>query len=179
MPSPYVHGGDMAEQYQVYVLETGVTEETEIRAVESARKTEPLPTTHYRLHRESTSISEAEALDAQTPEEGYESTGDYGVPVEDFLFGGWAPGVEPTVFPSTIGKIGPNGRFLLQMHYGPTPVEESDLTEFNLFFADVPVQREGELSMMTPANLSESFFISRMKSKRSTEQRPSTRTLAC
>ena len=82
------------------------------------------------------------------------------MPVEDFLFGGWAPGVEPTVFPSTIGKkIGPNGRFLLQMHYGPTPVEESDLTEFNLFFADVPVQREVELSMMTPANLSESFFI--------------------
>ena len=46
-------------------------------------------------------------------------------------------------------------------------MEESDLTEFNLFFADLPVQREVELSMMTPANLSESFFISRMKSKRS------------
>ena len=27
------------------------------------------------------------------------------------------------------------------------PVEESDLTEFNLFFADVPVRREVELSM--------------------------------
>ncbi|HBL37889.1 MAG TPA: hypothetical protein DDZ19_02155, partial [Flavobacteriales bacterium] len=34
MPEPYLHGGDMGEQYQVYVLETGVTEETEIRAVE-------------------------------------------------------------------------------------------------------------------------------------------------
>ncbi|MGB2190805.1 MAG: c-type cytochrome, partial [Flavobacteriales bacterium] len=34
MPEPYIHGGDMGEQYQVYVLETGVTEETEIRAVE-------------------------------------------------------------------------------------------------------------------------------------------------
>ena len=161
MPSPYVHGGDMAEQYQVYVLETGVTEQTEIRAVEIRPENGAIA--HHALigYTESpTSISEAEALDAQTPEEGYESFGDYGVPVEDFLFGGWAPGVEPTVFPSTIGKkISPNGRFLLQMHYGPTPVEESDLTEFNLFFADVPVQREVELSMMTPANLSESFFI--------------------
>jgi len=99
-------------------------------------------------------------LDAETPEAGYESFGDYGVPVEDYLFGGWAPGVEPTVFPSTIGKkIGPNGRFLLQMHYGPTPVDESDLTEFNLFFAEVPVQREVELSMMTPVHLTEPFFI--------------------
>ena len=161
MPSPYVHGGDMAEQYQVYVLETGVTEETEIRAVEIRPENGAIA--HHALigYTESpTSISEAEALDAQTPEEGYESFGDYGVPVEDFLFGGWAPGVEPTVFPSTIGKkISPNGRFLLQMHYGPTPVEESDLTAFNLFLADVPVQREVELEMMTPANLSESFFI--------------------
>ena len=161
MPEPYVHGGDMQEQYQVYVLETGVEEETEIRAVEIRPENGAIA--HHALigYTESPSaIAAAEALDAETPEAGYESFGDYGVPVQDFLFGGWAPGVEPTVFPPTIGKkISPNGRFLLQMHYGPTPVDESDLTEFNLFFAEVPVQREVELAMMTPANLTEPFFI--------------------
>tara|TARA_B100000963_G_scaffold48059_1_gene36338 strand:+ start:294 stop:1877 length:1584 start_codon:yes stop_codon:yes gene_type:complete len=161
MPSAYAHGGDMEEQYQVYVLETGVDDETEISAVEIRPANGAIA--HHALigYTESaSSISQAEALDAETPEEGYESFGDYGVPVDDFLFGGWAPGVEPTVFPSTIGKkISPNGRFLLQMHYGPTPVEESDLTSFNLFFADVPLQREVELEMMTPANLSDLFFI--------------------
>ena len=75
-----------------------------------------------------------------------------------FSFGGWAPGVEPTVFLPPLGRSGPNGRFLLQMHYGPTPVEESDLTEFNLFCRRTGAARV-ELSMMTPANLSESFFI--------------------
>ena len=161
MPEPYVHGGDMGEQYQVYVLETGVTEETEIRAVEIRPENGAIA--HHALIAYTdnpNSIAGAEALDAETPEAGYESFGDYGVPVEDYLFGGWAPGVEPTVFPSTIGKkIGPDGRFLLQMHYGPTPVEESDLTEFNLFFAEVPVQREVELEMMTPVHLTEPFFI--------------------
>ena len=161
MPEPYLHGGDMGEQYQVYVLETGVTEETEIRAVEIRPENGAIA--HHALiayTENPNSIAGAEALDAETPEAGYESFGDYGVPVEDYLFGGWAPGVEPTVFPSTIGKkIGPNGRFLLQMHYGPTPVDESDLTEFNLFFAEVPVQREVELSMMTPVHLTEPFFI--------------------
>lgn len=161
MPGLYVHGGDMQEQYQVYVLETGVEEETEIRAVEIRPENGAIA--HHALigYTESPSaIAAAEALDAETPEAGYESFGDYGVPVQDFLFGGWAPGVEPTVFPPTIGKkISPNGRFLLQMHYGPTPVDESDLTEFNLFFAEVPVQREVELAMMTPANLTEPFFI--------------------
>jgi hypothetical protein len=161
MPEPYLHGGDMGEQYQVYVLETGVTEETEIRAVEIRPENGAIA--HHALiayTENPNSIAGAEALDAETPEAGYESFGDYGVPVEDYLFGGWAPGVEPTVFPATIGKkIGPNGRFLLQMHYGPTPVDESDLTEFNLFFAEVPVQREVELSMMTPVHLTEPFFI--------------------
>jgi len=161
MPEPYLHGGDMGEQYQVYVLETGVTEETEIRAVEIRPENRAIA--HHALiaYTESAvSIADAEELDAETPEAGYESFGDYGVPVEDYLFGGWAPGVEPTEFPATIGKkIGPNGRFLLQMHYGPTPVDESDLTEFNLFFADVPIQREVELEMMTPVNLTQPFFI--------------------
>ena len=40
----------------------------------------------------------------------------------------------------------------------PDPVEESDLTEINLFFANEPIQREVELAMMTP-NVPEPFYI--------------------
>ena len=99
-------------------------------------------------------------MDAEDDAPGYESFGDYGVNVEDFLFGGWVPGTPPTDFPPTIGKtIGPDGRLLLQMHYGPTPVEESDVTEINLFFADEPIQREVDLALMTVNNLTEPFFI--------------------
>ncbi len=136
MPEPYVHGGDMTEQYQVFVLETGVEEETEIGAVEI--RTGNSAIAHHALiaYTESAvSIAGAEELDAEDDAPGYESFGDYGVNVEDFLFGGWVPGTPPTDFPPTIGKtIGPDGRLLLQMHYGPTPVEESDVTEINLFF---------------------------------------------
>ena len=68
MPSAYVHGGDMAEQYQVYVLETGVTEETEIRAVEIRPENGAIA--HHALigYTESpTSISEAEAWMRRRP----------------------------------------------------------------------------------------------------------------
>ena len=161
MPEPYVHGGDMLDQYQVFVLETGVTEETEIRAVEVRPGNASIA--HHTLiaYTESVnSIAAAEAMDAADPAPGYESFGDYGVNVEDFLFGGWVPGAEPTEFPATLGKkIGPDGRLLVQMHYGPSPVEESDLTEINLFFANEPIQREVELAMMTPAHLPEPFYI--------------------
>ena len=161
MEEAYVHSGDMLDQYQVFVLETGVSEETEIRAVEIRPGNSAIA--HHTLiaYTESpNSIAEAEAMDAADPAPGYESFGDYGVNVEDFLFGGWVPGAEPTEFPATIGKkIGPDGRLLVQMHYGPTPVEESDLTEINLFFANEPIQREVELAMMTPQHLPEPFYI--------------------
>ncbi|MDA0912768.1 MAG: T9SS type A sorting domain-containing protein [Bacteroidetes bacterium] len=161
MPEPYVHGGDMTDQYQVFILETEVEEETEIRAIEVRPGNSAVA--HHALiaYTESTmSIEEAQSMDAADPEPGYESFGDYGVFVEDFLFGGWVPGAAPTDFPATIGKkIGPDGKLLLQMHYGPSPVEETDVTEINLFFAEEPVQREVELAMMTPGNLTEPFFI--------------------
>lgn len=161
MPEPYVHGGDMLDQYQVFILETGVTEETEVRAIEVRPSNAAIA--HHALiayTESSVAISGAEDLDAADPEPGYESFGDYGVNVEDFLFGGWVPGASPTEFPSTIGKkIGPEGRLLLQMHYGPTPVEESDVTELNLFFAQEPIQREVDLITMSPSSLTEPFFI--------------------
>ena len=80
--------------------------------------------------------------------------------MEDFLFGGWVPGSSPTEFPSTIGKkIGPDGRLLLQMHYGPSAVDETDLTHLNLFFAEDPIQREVDLLLMTVNSLTAPFFI--------------------
>lgn len=161
MPEPYVHGGDMTDQYQVFVLETGVTEETEIRAIEVRPSNAAIA--HHTLIGYTANpsvIAQAESMDAADPALGYESFGDYGVDVEDFLFGGWVPGAEPIEFPATIGKkMAANGRLLVQMHYGPTPVEEADLTEINLFFANEPIQREVQLDMMTPLNLTEPFFI--------------------
>jgi len=161
MEEPYVHGGDMLDQYQVFVLETGVTEDTEIRAVEVRPGNAEVA--HHALigYTENTNaIAIAEDLDAADAAPGYESFGDYGVDVEDFLFGGWVPGASPTEFPSTIGKrIGPNGRLLLQMHYGPSPVEETDVTQLNLFFSNEPIQREVELAIISPLDLTEPFFI--------------------
>lgn len=161
MPEAYVHGGDLLDQYQVFVLDPQVTEETEIRAVEVRPGNAAIA--HHALiayTENANAINAATALDLNDPEPGYESFGDYGVDVEDFLFGGWVPGASPTEFPSTIGKkISPNGKLLLQMHYGPTSIEEVDVTEINLFFAEEPIQREVDLITMSPVHLTEPFFI--------------------
>ena len=99
-------------------------------------------------------IAEAQAKDAADPNPGYESFGDYGVDVDQFLFGGWVPGTPPLEFPPTIGHVAqPGSHLLLQMHYGPSPVVQTDQTEINLFFAEEPIQREVETFIMDPTYL--------------------------
>ena len=129
MTEPYVHTGDGTEQYQVFVLPTGLTEEKEVRAVEIRPGNSNIA--HHGLvgyTSNQNSINQAIALDDATEDPGYENFGSYGVIVEDDLFGGWAPGIEALSFPETIGKkMAPDSYLLLQMHYGGSLVDESDL----------------------------------------------------
>ena len=122
MPEPYLHGGDGLEQYQVFRIPTGITETVEISAIEIVPSNNTIA--HHGLIGYTSnpqSISAAEALDNADPAAGYESFGDYGVPVEDRLFGGWAPGIQALMFPPSIGKtMEPGSELLLQMHYGPS-----------------------------------------------------------
>lgn len=161
MPEPYVHGGDGLEQYQVFVIPTGVTELKEIRAVE-VRPGNNLIDHHALIGytNNSNSIQEAIDMDEATEEPGYESFGDYGVLVEDDLFGGWVPGTPPLIFPQTIGKtMEPGSHLLLQMHYGEAFTDQSDQTQINIFFAEEPIEREVETYLMNPIHLTEPFHV--------------------
>ena len=161
MPEAFVHAGNMTDQYQVFVIPLDLDAPQEIRAIEVRPGNAAIA--HHALIAYTdnpVSIAQAMALDAADLAPGYESFGDYGVNVEDFLFGGWVPGSPPIEFPPTIGKVvQPGGVLLMQMHYGPTPIEEVDQTEINIFFAETPVEREVELYMVTPVDLNEPFYI--------------------
>ena len=155
MPEPFIHEGNMVDQYQVFVIPTGFTEPTEIAAVEIRPGNNTVD--HHALigyTDDPSIIAQAQALDAADPNLGYESFGDYGVDVEQFLFGAWVPGTPPLEFPPTIGHVAqPGSHLLLQMHYGPSAVETVDQTEINLFFADAPIQREVQTYIMDPTDL--------------------------
>lgn len=161
MPEPYLHGGDGLEQYQVFVIPTGIEETIEVSAVEIRPGNSLID--HHALIGYTTnnnSIQQATALDEETEEPGYESFGDYGVEVEDELFGGWVPGTPPLIFPETIGKImEPGSHLLLQMHYGEAYSDQLDQTKINIFFADEPVEREVQTYLMNPVHLTQPFYI--------------------
>ena len=45
------------------------------------------------------------------------------------------------------------------MHYGPSPIEESDLSEVNVFFSEVPIEREVITAIMGPQHLDAPFIL--------------------
>ena len=157
MQAPFTHQGDLTDQYQVFVLPTDFDTDMTIRSLEV------MPGNHAIAHHAILGIDisgTASALDAQDPDLGYESFGDFGFDAYENFFGGWVPGTLPVVYPEGIGRVIPAGSdLLIQMHYGPSPIEETDQTEINVFFTESPVEREVSTGIMGPWDLGEPFFI--------------------
>jgi len=157
MPEPYLHTGDMTDQYQVFILPTDFETDVTVRSLE-VRPQNGAIAHHAILGVDTEGI--AAQMDQQDPEPGYESFGDFGFDAYSSFFGGWVPGTLPVVYPEGIGRVIPAGSdLLIQMHYGPNAVDESDQTELNVFFTEGPVEREVETGIMGPWNLDEPFVI--------------------
>lgn len=129
----YVHGGDNTDQYQIFVLPTGLTEDKIVKSVELR------PGNRKIVHHAIIGLDvtgEARSKDAQTVEYGFPSFGTFGVePAE--LYAGYVPGTKARKYPERIGQpIYAGSDLVIQMHYAPIPVEEKDSSSVNLFFAD-------------------------------------------
>ena len=99
-------------------------------------------------------------MDALSPEYGYESFGDFGVPIQG-TFTGYTPGIQSIFFPVGIGKTLPaNADLIIQVHYAPLATDETDRSSLNIFFKDQddPVNREVQNMPITPLDLDGGFF---------------------
>ena len=151
MAEPYTHGGDMTDQYQVFVLPADANNDLSIRALEVRPGNRNV--SHHAILGLDVSGT-AVNLDAQDPDPGYESFGGFGFNAESNFFGAWVPGALTLEYPPGIGRTIPAGSdLLLQMHYGPSPIEEVDQTEINVFFSEEPIEREVETGIMGPQHL--------------------------
>ena len=157
MPEAYNHGGDMTDQYQVFVLPADPDNDLSIRALEVRPGNRNVA--HHAILGLDISGTAAN-LDAQDPDPGYESFGGFGFSAESNFFGAWVPGALTLEYPPGIGRTVPAGSdILLQMHYGPSPIAETDVTEINVFYSEEPIEREVETGIMSPQNLDQFFFL--------------------
>ncbi|MEO1260238.1 MAG: T9SS type A sorting domain-containing protein [Bacteroidota bacterium] len=144
--------GNNLDDYRVFVLPTGLTEDKEIAAIEF--RPGNTKAVHHALLAYEVNGAAAD-MDAQTPEYGYESFGNFGVPTQG-SFTGYTPGIQTVLFPEGIGTTLPAGAdLLMQVHYAPSPNDETDQSSLNIFFkkSNDPIERELDRLRVLPFNL--------------------------
>jgi Copper type II ascorbate-dependent monooxygenase, C-terminal domain len=79
---------------------------------------------------------------------------------DDFLYG-WVPGNDQISFPKGMGrKLNADADFILNIHYAPTPVDVTDQSEIQLYFAKNKIEREIETLILREDDISnQPFFL--------------------
>ena len=147
MAEPFTIRGNNQDQYRIFVIPTGLTEDRAIAAVEFRPGNRQI--VHHALIAADITGT-ARQKDRETPEYGYESFGGFGAPTAVVLpF--YSPGALIVPFPQGVGQILPkNSDLLLQVHYAPRPLAESDQSSVNIFFQKEPLEREVGLIAILP-----------------------------
>ena len=132
----HVHKGNRKDEYRYFVIPTGLQEDKILKAIEMRAGNKKI--VHHALFFEDTE-GRARQFDQKTPEFGFEGVS--GFTNEEVIlynqFPGYAPGQKPLFFPDGMGqKLSKGSDLVVQIHYAPTSVDESDSTSINLFFAD-------------------------------------------
>jgi len=157
MSQVYTHAGDNKDQYQVFVLPTGLSTDRMVKAVEFVPGNRNI--VHHAIIGVDTS-GQGRIKDLATPEYGYESFGGFGFsPVEEF-FHGWTPGEEPHFYPpGTAKKLYKNSDLLVQMHYAPYPIEQNDSSYIYIYFEENPMARQIFTFPIAVSSFAEPFVI--------------------
>lgn len=161
MAEAFPHVGGNQDEYRVFVLPTGLTEDKQIAALELR------PGNRKILHHALFSYDEtgtARAMDEADNDYGYDGFGGFGIDEAlEHMFPGYVPGQKPVPFPEGLGQVLPaNADILMQVHYGPSPVPTTDSSTINIFFKKEPVERQVQSLIFLPLpffNVSELFIM--------------------
>jgi hypothetical protein len=156
MKEAYVHKGDNKDEYRIFVLPTNLKVGHNISAIE-IQPGNPKIAHHIILGLDTTQM--ADKLDAKDPLYGYEQYSGFGFIPAYYNWSGWIPGNKTRFFPKGISNyILPDSKVLLQMHYGPSPVDASDSTVINIFYDHSPSPRYIKGWVISPNDLIDGPF---------------------
>jgi hypothetical protein len=133
-------GGDI---YRCFSLPVGLLQERYITGIE-VRPGSRAAVHHMLLFADPLGFSaRLEAAGGAQP--GYDCFGGPGFLLTGVL-GAWAPGNQPQRFPPGIGlRLPATGRVVMQVHYHPNGVQQSDRTQVGLILNRGPIQKELQL----------------------------------
>lgn len=150
----YVHKGNNYDEYRYFVIPTNLAEDKDLVALEM-RPGNPKIVHHTLFWVDNTGKAREE--DAKTPEYGFTNGGFI---TNNPQLPGYVPGQKPNIFTKSMAQKLPKGSDLvLQMHYAPTSIDETDSSVVNLFFAKEPAKRNVFSKIMLPTDLVNGPFI--------------------
>ena len=162
----YVHKGTGKDEYRYFVLPTGITQNKKLKAIELRPGNKKI--VHHALFF-ADQTGKARQYDNQTAAYGFSVDDNPDFNVSEVLnraqFPGYVPGQKPRNFPDGLAQDLPaNSDLVIQMHYAPWSVDESDSSTVNLFFSkpNEVIDRTVKDYIMLPFNLvtgANSFFI--------------------
>lgn len=156
MAEEWLHEGNSEDDYRYFVLPTNFPEDKIIKAVEFRPGNSKI--VHHALVFEDTT-GVAAMNDAATPEYGFDGFGSFtggniAGTLDQKQFPGFVPGQKPIRFPDGVGQVLHAGAdIVVQVHYAPWPVDETDKSSLNIFFMDEDnetKEREVESHIMVP-----------------------------
>jgi hypothetical protein len=151
MAESFNHVGGNKDEYRVFVLPTGLTEDKQIATVELRPGNSRI--VHHALFSYD-NTGQAQALDAADPMYGYDGFGGFGIDgAMEKMLPGYVPGQKPLLYPEGVGQMLPAGAdLLMQVHYGPRAFSEKDSSTVNIFFKEEPVIRQVQNFIFVPIN---------------------------
>lgn len=164
MKESFIHKGNNKDAYHVFVLPTNLKQGHNVKAIEIVPGN-PKIAHHIILGLDTTKY--ANKFDEKDPSYGYEQYAGFGFYPTYDNWSGWIPGNKTRFFPADIGNyILPNSDVLLQMHYGPSPIDTKDSTTVNIYYADKPVGRYIRSHLISPNDIIDGpFYIPANKTK--------------
>ena len=139
MAQKFTIPGTNQDLYRVFVLPVVLPADQDVAAIEFRPGNKSL--VHHSIIGLDTT-SQGAALDAAAPGYGYTSFGGFGFGAVEDNFAGWVPGMQVRFFPTGLGKkLYKKATLLVQVHYGPTSVPQTDSSVVNIFFSRQPVAR--------------------------------------
>jgi hypothetical protein len=142
--------GNNKDVYRFFVLPTNLVKDRSVKAIEFRPGNAAV--VHHVLYFLDTSGT-ARRKDAEDPQPGYSGFGDPGFETA-VSFLGWVPGAQTRFYPPTIGStMYKNSDLVIQVHYAPSTVEQTDQSLVNIFFHESDNVRQVQEFAMNPRNL--------------------------
>jgi hypothetical protein len=142
--------GNNKDVYRFFVLPTNLLKDRSVKAIEFRPGNAAV--VHHVLYFLDTSGT-ARRKDAEDPMPGYSGFGDPGFETA-VSFLGWVPGAQTRFYPPTIGStMYKNSDLVIQVHYAPSTVEQTDQSHVNIFFHESDQVRQVQEFAMNPRQL--------------------------